>query len=85
MELYSLYFDENKMSLEINRKKLWILSKEQEQQILKDTIIKYNTNYFLGINKKALMIKALEIKKEWMNNANLRILKLENLKVKVRK
>ena len=65
MELYSLYFDENKMSLEINRKKLWILSKEQEQQILQEKYgykkIYKNREYFKKIMKLFLDISAKKI------------------------
>lgn len=76
MILYSLYFDEMKLILQLNRKE-WNLNEKLKEKLNKDGIVKCKTNYFLSKDKEILIKKANNIKNEWFINARARMRRLE--------
>lgn len=84
MLLYSLYFDEGKAILQLNKAKEWNLSNSHETKLNKDGIVKCNTNYFLSKDKKILIEKAKNIKKEWIINAKMKIRRLQESMPRIR-
>ena len=87
MKVYALHHDEpsyisGRYQLSIDTRKIW-----QAEGIVKfvnaagTEIVRYNDVYYLSFNRKALRVKAQEIKQQWIDKHQALLAEIEAIKI----
>lgn len=75
--MYSLYHNKSKLIISIEKANKW----QQRLVTFKEEITPYNDNYFFCLKRKPLKEKALEIKQDWLAEAERNLQAIKDIKV----
>ena len=78
--MYKLFKDKDKLILRVET----IGNLATSGRIVTDEITNYNDNYLICNDKKMLINKAEEIRSEWIKEVEDRLIKLNDLKIKIK-
>lgn len=73
--MYKLYFNKEKQELKISKMGKVVLGTPTEE------VFQYNDCNYTSTNRKALKEKAIEIQKEWLEELEVKIDKIKNIKL----
>lgn len=77
MWMYTLYHDKEKGVIKLTKARKAF----QNSKYFTEDITYYNCNYYFCLTRKPLKEKALELKQEWLEEAESRVQLIKNIKI----
>ena len=81
LKVYALYHDKRRHIIKIECRACWLSEYERLYYHSNEEVFYYNENYYLSLNRKALLHKGKEMKQQWIDECKEKLKRIEEIKI----